>query len=369
MSSACFSKVKAAVSLLLLFCGCGTEIDEKSVFKYPVTVVKMPEITGELTPVLFSELDYPCRKYRVFRDSVIVAYDPSSQDHCFFSLVNINSADTLVRVGRRGRAEGEMISPPPFIEIDGEYAYIGDSVKSKCYKLNLTESIRRKTTIIDETLDLEHSTTLSPLFFSVFQDKLVCFNTMMNSKTTNLDGSPHFMVFDLSDSSCIDEFHCFGNVPYDQKPGMIGYVQQTLYCSSTSNKQTCQLCFANFLAPQINFLAANTGDVRGIRFGREMRLSLLHPYDCFISTCSDENRIYAIFDGTDSTVNLRSRGNVKLMVFDWDGNVLGNFLLDGYYLSCEIAGDSLLMTRLDKANKLFSLSLEEIISACPGQQG
>jgi len=358
-------KVLAVFSWMLLLCSCGQYIEENTIFKYPVTTVKIPEITGELKPELYSELDYPCAPFSIISDTIMFAYKPisSSKDDCFFSLVNLNTADTLARVGKRGRGANEMLMPSPFVGIDGEYAYIGENRNPKCYKLNITESIRRKVTVIDDCLELEHYTTFSPFHLSVYQDKLVCFNSMVNSHL-NLDGSPFFMVFDLSDGRCIDEFHCFGNIPYDQNPGMIGLVQETLNCSLTMNKQTGQLFFANLLAPQINFLDVNTGDVRGIRFGKKMKLSLTNPYDCFISACSDESRIYAIFDGSESNLLYPSRDGVKLFVFDWDGNVLGQFQLDGYYLSCQIAGDRLLMTDLNKENKLFSISLEEIVSAC-----
>ncbi len=353
----------ALAALTTLVCGCERHLDEKRVFNYPVTVVDMPEVTGELTPVLYSEKEYPCSNFRMLGDSVMFAYRYSPQKNCFFSLIDFDSADTLAWVCRRGRAEGELLSPSPFFGIEGEYAYIADNMNAKCYKINLAESIRCKTTVVDETFELEHSTTLSPFYLSVFQNKLVCLNSMVNSRNSNLDGSPRFVVFNLSNGSCLDEFRCFGNIPYDQKLGMKGSVQHTLYFSFASNKQIGRLFFANYRSPQINYLDVNTGNIRGIRFGKAMKLSLTNPYDCFVSACSDDKRVYAIFQGIESSLN--SPNNcAKLFVFDWDGNVLGLFQLDGSYFACEISGDRLFMARQDKEKLLFSLSLNDIISAC-----
>ncbi len=351
------------ISVLPIFCCCcGQSINESKVFNYPVTMTSMPEITGELSPELFSEFDYPTSQYKMMGDSVMFARNFSSGSEYFFSFVDLASSDTLARICRKGRGPDEMLTPVPFFDVtDNGKAHIVDYGTSTYYQLNLTESLKQKTMVVDQKLDLTPDGVFSPFYSSVIQNKLLCFNSVVNKKNANLDGVPHFLVFDLSDGHCIDTYRCFGDIPSEQKADMKVPVQTTLYFYFTTNQQTGQLFFANLRNPQINFLDCNTGSLRGIRFGSKMRLSLKNPYKCFYSVDSDSERIYALFYG-EEVLSEEKTSCSKLFVFDWDGNVRGLFQLDGRYSGCEVVGDKLFLSSVTMEDKLFCLSLEEIAS-------
>jgi len=342
----------------LLLCQACHSLDEKSIFNYPVDVVDMPEVTGTLAPEEFSELEYLPRKFYMLGDSVILNYDPMPDS--FFSFVDAKSGKTISTLCRRGRGPDEMLFPSIDFDIYGGFAPIVDGQKAIYYQVNLVESLKQNRTIIERSVKLTGKDFFKSSYCGTFQDKLICLDSQLDTPQKLFD-SPYFSVFDLNDGHHLADYHPFGKIPLEEESYMKVSIQSILSLRCTSNRKTEQVFFANYLAPQVAFLDCESGDIRGIRFGEDIKMSLTKPVACFTAVCSDEDRIYAMFYG--KKLGDKS-SNPKLMVLDWSGNVKGMFQLAGPYYNMSISEDYLHFVPNDD-KKLFRLPLSDIPDIVP----
>jgi len=331
------------------------DIDEKVLFNYPVDVVEMPAIMGNLVPEQMSDIEFPSTVFTMVGDTLMIQYTPSIE--YFFSLINVNTGETISPLCFRGRGPGEMLSPAPDIDIYDGFAHVIDGEKATYYKIDIEKSLEIKTTsIVDTKFQLEGKNNFICYAVMALDDKLVCLDTQI--KTPNeLYGPSFFSVFDLKDGRHIADYHPFGQIPLKDEHYMKIRVQQILSLRCASNKSSGKICFAHYLTPQIGFLDCETGNVRGIRFGRKLKTSIRKPVTNFCSICSDEDNIYALFLGIKKgEENYES----KLMVIDWEGNVRGFFKLDGPYTSISKSDSTLYLFRSDKPLKLFRMPLADV---------
>jgi len=333
-------------------------IDETKIFDYPVTIVDMPEVTGNLSPEQVSDLNYPTTQFYMMGDSLLFEYLRTSDT--FFSFVSIDSGDTLANVCRKGRGPDEVLLPAFYFDVYDGFAHIVDSKTAYYHKLNLKESLERKMAVMDNSFHLEGKSLFTCVSCHTLKDKLVCLDSRVNNPD-ELSGTPYFSVFDLNDGHHLTDYHIFGEIPLEQKPYMKVSVQNILSVLCTSNRSADQLFFAHYLTPQIAFLDCDSGEVRGIRFGREHKMNLKKPIPCFRAVCSDDERIFLLYIGRE---NGEKPADTRLMVLDWNGGVQGFFQLDGPYYSIAKSDSALYLGRGGMPNKLFRLPLDIIIANC-----
>ncbi len=336
---------------LVLFQACHS-IDEKSIFNYPVDIVDMPEVTGTLSPEKFLELEDFHSFYHMLGDTVILNYYPTEET--FFSFSDAKSGESISTVCRRGRGPEEMLLPSPFFDIYGGCAHIVDGEKATYFQVNLVESLKQHRTIIERSVKFTGTDFFKCKSSVTLQDKVICLDLQVDTPT-KLFGSPYFSVFDLNDGHHLADYHPFGTIPLEEKPYMKVSIQNILSIDFTSNRKTGQVFFTHYLTPQVAFLDSNSGDIRGIRFGKDIKMSITKPVECFTALCSDEDRIYTLFRGTE----IGKPFIPKLIVLDWDCNVKGILQLDGPYHSMNLSDEYIYFHRLGERT-MYRLPLSDI---------
>ncbi len=325
--------------------GC-TRISEKNLFKFPVETIPDIGYTDTLSPVsVLANADLI--EFNVVEKSII-SYMLTGPD--YLSVTPVDGEKATFGLCRKGRGPGEFISMAPSFDYDDGHLNLMDAHLGKYYSLNLKESLDSAKTIIDKSCTLPWTyDRFNPILaaFSIGKDSLLVYQTVVENSFGRGDSNrPIYVLLKLSTSEVVKQYDCFGRVPSHSRTEMLLDTQQLLHVWHCMNTERNRLCFAMLRTPQINIMDIHTGFTRGFRLDGRPRLNRNRMYLYFLSVCSHENFIYALYSG-DEGMNPSSTplSPATLYVFDWEGRIHEKYLLDAPYQRCVVTADGIYLSK------------------------
>lgn len=221
-----------------------------------------------------------------------------------------------------GRSLSEPLSIFPeidFVSCNGEtLGLLLSYVDSRVFVWNVTKSLASNQTIYDKILVLDNPDKgIFPFMAGYFLDnnQFVVYNTRQNARFHSVP--QEYEVYEWNNGQQLRSFTPFQTV--DFRDGT--YSSDTFFKSShTINPSRTKIANAMLYAPIINIMDVNTGQSRSFRLSKCKTFTAENRYYHFLSICSDEKYIYAIYSGCepDSFENTHS----ELLIFDWEGHII-----------------------------------------------
>ncbi len=298
----------------------------------------IPDQSFPVIPVKVLEFDNPLADFQI-SDSAIVIYAGIGDYN--FTVCNINSGDTLVRLCRLGRGGGETMALSSYYDIVDGIAGVVEPARSKFYQIDISESIRNGQTIFDRDVVLQ---TDSPIFYNtrmVGKDSLLCYDAKFNIYKRFYDGIPGFSLFDLNDGSLIDEYGIGGDVSVKLKkksPLSLGILFRSDDCLIP--ERHC-LCLAFYFFPAVAFLDYESGTITGVKIDKVPEFDQMKGINYFSGAEYSDGSIYLLYSGVSLSNKLydgfSSEIHSKILKMDLSGKIEQCYELDDIYdsLECE----------------------------------
>lgn len=258
---------------------------------------------------------------------------PDYQYYCF----NIRTGKHISNFFPLGKGAGEFLNVTPIIqkykengEIKALFAAINEK---KAGVFNITKSIEQKKTVCDTVFDCQWSKTRPfSSFFQYNDNKILAYKRPDKiSSDENKYSLPQYLMID-----------CYtGNVErtYDlyKEPGIYNPGAKDLngdFYSSLNLMKPDRTKVAMFmtLAPQINILDVETGNLKGITlsgapgFEDLEKCNEFRQYHAFSDV--DDKYIYALYIDKDYMDFDATISSCVLRVFDWEGNFIYKFYIN-----------------------------------------
>lgn len=354
-----FCPIHNVMAVLAIVLSCD-HIDEKSFFDYEVTEVKVSKSSQCISPEKVSDATYMLSNFHII-DTLLLSAQPS-KTHSLIGY-NYKTGDTLGQFCPIGRGPEDVIVISPYYDIHNGTASIIEVMTGRYMELNLSKSITQGHTVYDRVIPLQKDNDIPILFQNarrIGDDSLIVFNPRQDIESEMLSGSPSFSLYDLRDGHLIKNIDAsFGkNTKREHDNGHLS-PKRAINFHDCVNTNTHSICYAMTFFPQINFLDYETGITKGIRIKGlshfdHKNMSRYH----FGNIVTDGHLIYAIYSGFPTPPEDGQRS--RLLIVDWDGNLLNCYELDSAYYGCELADGDLFFGRWDDPDHLYKISLLDL---------
>lgn len=312
-------KVKGIVLwtlVLSLFEGCNN-LKEADLISGDITTIVQPSSGAKLYLNKHADTSFTDFSTAIIVDSL--AFVPVKKTDASIYVTRMSDGCCLGKFCPLGRSRNEPLSIYPeidFVSSNGEtLGLLFDYVDSRVFVWNVTKSLASSRTIYDKVLALDNPDKgILPIMAGFFLDnnQFVVYNTRQNSRFHS--APQEYEVYEGDNGQQLQSFTPFKAVDY--RDGV--YSSDTFFISyHTINPSRTKIANVMLYAPIINIIDVNTGQNKSFRLSKCKTFSAENPFYHFLSICSDERYIYAIYSGSkpDRFQNTPS----KLLLFDWEG--------------------------------------------------
>ena len=271
-------------------------------------------------------------------DSLVFFYDPRHQPQhtCF----NLKTGEEICSFFPRGRGPDEFLNVTPIMQV---YEEKGDTKsffvalnENKIGILNLSKSVKLKTTIIDTVFDYKwpRFTSHPPISFFKSDDSsnLLFFTppSVLNS-ADNKYSLPRFVNVDYMNWDTKKAYDIYSEPGLYNKDA--GNLNGEFYLSFNVINPSCsKIAMFMTLVSQVNILDINTGDLKSINISgtHEFNYLLKNPENykmCYGFSDVDDKYIYGLYIDKTYTEPEGTHGDT-INVFNWDGSLVYKLKLD-----------------------------------------
>lgn len=289
------------------------------------------------------------------RDAISVDDDwlllsTSKGEHALMFLNPVTS-DFFMAI-RRGRGPGEILSGTN-LQKSGDRAVIYDFNGGVCTSVNLNETIRTRTAVLD-TIGNFRDKAPKPVYIGICgKDGFVSGNSMDETVWYSFFGPEGNIL------SSVAAFGYKELSAYD-RDYILSWHLSSKYVSNPSGTR---VCVANVASPTLSFSKVDSGMMTEYK-----RYEIAPPQaridnilDAFHGIAADDKYVYLIYSGH------KPRGDVlpsnacnDLIVYDWEGNPVKHYHLSRHISSVHVAGGCLIGTSDHPDCKVYKYILPDL---------
>lgn len=346
-------KIILWVLILYLPLSCDN-VREKDLVSEQITSVKPLKETKQLHPTkdTIARGDFP---NAIIVDSLIISIIHTTE--ATINVSSLLSGESLGQFCPLGRSLHEPLSIFPEIDftvLHGElYGLLLSSIDSRAYVWNVTKSIKEGQTIYEKILPLDNPDKgILPVMagFWLDQGHFVIYNTRQNAR---FHIQPQeYEIYNVDSGRIIQAFSPFK--PVNFKDG--AYSSDTYYkASHTINPSKTNIANAMLYAPIINIVDVNTGKSHSYRLSKYPKFTDKERYYHFLSVCSDDNYIFALYLGC-VPEDFADTSSV-LFQFDWEGKIVKQYDLGMPFSKIQLNNGNLYLTSYLNSD-IYSVNLK-----------
>lgn len=334
---------------IIICSGCVNTIPPKQVFNYKVRYCKNDAPAKELVVSAPREI-YENLDDCLIRDSLIICMNNGASS--LFDIIKMDTGETLGSFCHIGRAREEVLSSLPLRSVyrspTGDLcADIFSITEGKLLQWNISTSIHSGEAIYDKICFL--SKDQFPPFTSILRvngNKLVVFDAGVNAFASKLERTPDYREFDINTESFSRSYDLFKKInagAENKHFPSIAYYNCVDCLNSKGDKLAVAMCFM----PVISVIDVKSGKAIGFKIKGERDFSSQEPRSCFVDVQADDKYIYALYSGKAIDFEHGLELPESLFVMDWNGNMVGKYLLGKPFSRIHLDGDTLFFTHPD----------------------
>ena len=355
----------AALAIVLasaiLFVACSNEVEREASYclKQDYRYVKdRPLVDARLVREIPNTENYNATSITVFDSLGVVKNWSLSDEGDVFSLLNINTGEeygSFCPIGRgpKDMTFGSNVMCKPMI-VDGEIVVmVYDTNIHKIFTWNITRSLGNGYTVYDDVRQMPKLSRSSWLY-ALNDEYYLNFESGMISGLSFAGGGdnnqlkatmPKFQIRGAEDFSLIKEYDIYTD-SVKMCDGITARMVSTRAPHIVHKRD--KAIFTQFYVPQMNILDLKSGKVDAIRIkGEKVETDIEKICYCYGDFDSDDKYIYALYNnnsaveyekmiyGENKDLDAASayvrNTPTQLLVFDYDGNLVARYKLDGLY--------------------------------------
>ena len=346
--------------------GCKPTVNPRELFAFPIREIEDVQSSGSIQ----IEQEFSCRMEGAWRFGVldtIIITTKGGIDSTIYHVSGLRSGVELGHFVRRGRGPDEVILAGGSFQIRNSSIPLFDAFSGKYFELDVLESLRNGRTVYANRAQLNVSKgKMMAHPRRVLEDKVILFDSAVNTIVNELTHVPCFSLYDLQSGNKERDYNCFQKIPMTKQKGSNFLPQDLITIHVCTDRSEKRLCFTVNKFPLMCFLDLETGEARGVWIKGKPQFSVHNPVIHFVGCETDGERIYSLYHGLPDTAG----ESPQLYVFDWAGNILGQYQLDRpYYWVC-VDGDKIILAARkedaetdDSASHLYSIDIKEVEKA------
>lgn len=325
-------KVVIVCLSILLFISCA-EQPLLPVFNGDIEIVEDKEKSIKLsgTEIVLNE-DIHAGYMSVY-DSLFLFVTDQYQDY-FLYVFNVNNGNLLGTFCPKGHGPGDFYDfyhSEQYVAEDDQIKIWGYDCINNAYLLNLTQSIERKSTVVDSTIiqnwRYRHTRPWS-LFFALGKDSILIKN--QPEYLANSDDSFNFGAYRLYEKNIepeLETYTLYNRLPIkeDRKT-----VAELYYSLDRINLESTKLAMAMQYLAQINILEIESGKLKGYRLEDSPdfdKLPLKPTMFYYTDICVGQRIIISLYANTMLGEHNSLSSNV-IHIYDWNGQLMKKIELD-----------------------------------------
>ena len=331
-------------AILLVLCslvGCKQSV-ERDTFLFPIHEENDRSAFRTLSPELVLSAPLNLSGYSVRGETLITTADFMGE-YCL-EMYDLSSGELIMQFCRKGRGPGEFLAVSPMFSESKGILSLYDAGTGNYSELDLSSD---DTNILKSARLSSPDGVSTPIIMSTFRlsdEKVLAYNSIQSSPEFVSIDNPYYAVYDTSSGQEIRKYDLFDATALrESSPNQM----VDLGIADCLSNDRSRLCFALNGMPIVAFLDLESGKASGVRVKGAPSNDPDAPMTFFSSVCSDQNYVYALYYGKRWEELIPGQINTMLYIFDWDGNILAKYSMDGLYNSCRMESGTLYLSKTD----------------------
>lgn len=293
-------------------------------------------------------------------DSLIIS--PQRGDF-LLNVTNLSTDESITSICRKGRSWNEPLSILPLNEayyLDNElYTDIFSIIDGKFMTINISASIRDDKdsySSVFQIQDKEHYSLLS--YWRINESSIVAFDSKQDPYQDSLSSAPDYIVIDAK-GHISRQYNLFNNTSLGIDNSFLApkTMLTNVDCIKPDRKK---LVMAMNYLPMISVLDLESGEAHGYFLDEYSDNSLNDEAWYFTDVQADDNHIFALFSGKEPYNDAGDDIPNTLMVFSWQGSLIGVIKLDHRFFQLNRVNDTLYLTHPN--GSIAELGISDIIA-------
>ena len=350
--------VAMAVAVMAVACADGVQREASYCLKQDYRYVKdQPLVDARLVREVPNTENYNATSITVLDSLGVVQNWSIGGSGNVFSLLNINTGEEYGSFCPDGRGPKDMtfgsnVMCKPKV-VDGEIVVmVYDHRTCKIFTWNVTRTLKNGHTVYDEVKQLPENLNRYSWLYALNDGCYLNFESNVTLDVLADDKEvirmPKFQTRSAEDLSLIREYDIYA----DSVKVCDNFTSHLVNTRAPHITHKGNKAISNQLyVPQINILDLKSGEVDAIRIkGEEVGKDAESICDCYGDFDSDEKYIYALYDNSSTLEGEKitfsddleaasayyKNTPTQVHVFDYDGNLVGRYKLDGLYSTISV---------------------------------
>lgn len=286
--------------------------------------------------------EYDIMDFEVY-DSLCIIYS-NMHPKGFFSIMNLNTEEEIGLFCRRGRGPNESSYLLPNLNFKknekGEViSDIIDWYNNRMFSWNITRSIEENNTVYDTVrhVALSDISASAFRFYEPMDDtKYMAVTFPLSLSPLNQVAVPRYWIRSSDDNSLIREYEVFKDTLQTVGQSFEWFDDSFFSGPYCMKPDKSKLAMAMSSYPQLNIIDLRDGTLKCYK-QKDREASMKVRMFFYADVHCDDEYIYALYadmditPNQDYTLNIDHNKPAYIHKYDWDGNLVCKYELDGYY--------------------------------------
>ncbi len=296
-------------------------------------------------------------------DSIVVSISRERHEY-MFSITQLQNDSLIGLFCRRGRSDRELLDCLPVMNTyrndEGDVcAGVFSYADGRLFLWNISKSMVEGRDVYEGLITL-HNKTDDYVFLSGYRANDSCVVANNSKQLPSIEyivEPPRYEMYSINTGELLKSYNIFKKVNYD--------TTNPLYTSkSFPGKFDCispdgtKIAFGMAYMPVYGILDLISSDFKVFRIKGLKRFSTSVKNWHFCNLVSDNEYIYSLYYGLDISDPYSDRGSSTLFVFDWDGNLISQYVLDKYVTEINLTNETLYFSH--RNGVLFKLPISRL---------
>lgn len=355
-----------AIILLMSCSGGGSSyyfLREKPVVAHDRNEIRKAKVIREIARAE----EYDIMSFDVY-DSLCIIYS-NLHPQGFFSIMNLNTEEEIGLFCRRGRGPNESLYLLPDLNFKknekGEVTSdVIDWHGDRMFTWNITRSIEESRTVYDTVKHVAWTemTEGAFRFYEPMDDtKYLAVTFPLSFSSLHQVVAPRYWIRSSDDNSLIREYEIFKDTLQTVDQSFKWFGESFFSGSYCMKPDRSKLAMAMSSYPQLNIIDLGDGTLKCYKL-KDREASMMVRVYFYADVHCDDEYIYALYadmditPNQDYTLNIDHNKPAYVHKYDWDGNLVCKYELDGYYNKMDVNnGLFYLATHATGRMKIFEL--------------